>query len=145
MRGTRCASGTKCSLMAHSAALDQMTNLFGEILGMVAGAFEGLSHEEDFETQSDITGFPAHLSGVDTGAQGIHLAVKTVSGERRLHVSLRVSFVYEREHLLEDLAHVVEIGTILRGNLVAIGSRAPDDGEYKISYALEIEHELQAG
>jgi len=88
--------GVKRALMAHGPAFDQMTNLFGEVLGVVAGAFQSLGHEEDFEAQGDIAGFPAHLAGVDAGAEGVHFAVKTMSGKGRAHVALSVSLMHQR-------------------------------------------------
>lgn len=129
--------------MPHGTALNQMANLFREILSMVSGPFQSLRHEEDFETQGDVAGLPAYLPRVDAGAQCVHLAIEPMSGESGLHVALRVGLVNQCEHLLKNLAHIMQVGAVLRRELIAVGSSAADDREHKVSYAFEIEHKLQ--
>ncbi len=36
--------------VADSVATDKMTDLFGKILGVITGAFEGLRHKDDLQT-----------------------------------------------------------------------------------------------
>lgn len=36
-----------CTLMAHAASFDQVTDFLREVLGMISGALQGLRHEKD--------------------------------------------------------------------------------------------------
>ena len=59
----------KRALMTHCPAFDEVADFLGEILGMVAGAFEGLRHQEDLQAERHIAILSAHLARVDAGAQ----------------------------------------------------------------------------
>ena len=49
--------------VADGASADEVANFFGEIFGVIAGAFERLGHEDDLQTGLPVRCFPGSRCG----------------------------------------------------------------------------------
>ena len=74
--------------MADGVAADEMADFFGEVFGMVAGSFQRLSHEDDFQA-----GMARYVFGVLNVAEENQIA-QTVDfgvGPQNINSSFEIS------------------------------------------------------
>ncbi len=132
--------------VADGVAADEVANFFGEILGVIAGSFERLSHEDDLEAGLardvfwilDVAEEDEVTEAIDfgIGAEDIDGFADVAGGESVANVG---------EHLFENRRHVREVAAVIGIDAASGGLRAIGKAEKQIADAFEADHELHAG
>ncbi len=100
--------------VADGVAADEMADFFGEVLGVVAGAFEGLGHEDNLQAglAGDVFGI-LDVAEEDQVAQAVDLGVGAENIDSLADVASRESIADIGEHFFEDGGHVGEVAGVL--------------------------------
>src|SRR3954471_6095884 len=123
-----------------------MTDLFGDVLSMIASAFEFLRHEEDVEAVKFAfvsAGF--EMSEHDDVAKAVHLSVGAEDVDGDVEIARAKGGFDIGDHLFKTRSHGGEIGAVEDVDLSGDGFRAISDVEKEVSDALERDDELHAG
>jgi len=132
--------------VADGVAADKVANFFGEILGVIAGAFERLSHEDDLEAglAGDVFGI-LDVAEEDEIAEAIDFRIGAEDVDGFADIAGGESVADVGEHLFENRRHVREVAAVIGIDAARSGLRAIGKAEKQIADALEADHELHAG
>src|SRR5690242_633168 len=99
--------------VADGASADEMTDLFGDVLGVIAGALEFLSHEKDVETvELAIVSSGLKMTEHDDVAKTVHLSVSAQDVDGDVKIARAEGVFDVRDHLFETRRHGGEIGAV---------------------------------
>ena len=132
--------------VAGGASADEMAYLFSQILGMIAGALQGLGHEDDL--QASLVGSVLRVFNVaekDEVSQAIHLRICAQDLDGLGYVALRECMSAVGEHLFEQSRHARQLADILGIGASADGLGAVGEVEQVVADALEPDHEFHTG
>ena len=132
--------------VADAASADKVANFLRQVLGMVAGAFERLRHEDDL--QAGVVRHVLRILNVaqeDDIAQPVHLGIGAQYVDRFLDVALRKRLADIGQHFLEHRRHVGQVPGILRVETPARRLRAGGEAQQQIPDALQPDHDFHAG
>jgi len=132
--------------MADAAAADKVADLFREILGMVAGAFEGLGHKDYLQAgmTGDVLGI-FYVTEKDEVAEAIHFGVRAEHVNRFLDIALGKRLAYVGEHFFQHGGHLREFAGVLRIDTAPGRLGAGGETQEQVADTLEPDHELHAG
>src|SRR5579863_3811292 len=130
--------------VADGVSADEVADFLGKILGVVAGAFERLGHEDDLQA-----GLAMNVLGIlnvaeeNEIAQAIHFGVgaKNINGLGDFAVGKCGPAI--GEHFLEDSRHLGEVAGVFGIEAAADGLSAVGEAEQQVADALETDHEFQ--
>jgi hypothetical protein len=132
--------------VADGVAADEVADFFGEVFGVIAGAFEGLGHEDDLQT-----GLTGNVFGIldvaeeNEVAEAIHFGVGAENVDRFADVAGGKGIADIGEHFFEDGSHVGKIARILGIDAAGSSLSAVGEAEKQIADALQTDHEFHAG
>src|SRR3954454_6008488 len=87
----------------QAATLDQAVEVFGEICGVIARAFQGLRHQQDFEARCvSLWNSLSQMFLEECVADTIDVLVHLQNFSRAFEIKLRESLVNQVEHVSED-------------------------------------------
>src|ERR1700687_2923250 len=131
--------------MSDAASADKMANFFGQVLGVVAGAFKRLRHEDNLQagvvrdvlrildvTQEDEIAQTIHLG---IGAEHIDGFLNILSGKRLADIS---------QHLLQNCRHLGQVASILRVEPASRSLCAGSKTQEQVYNALQSDHDFHA-
>jgi hypothetical protein len=132
--------------VANGASADEMADLFGNIFGVIASAFEFLGHEKDVETvELSVMRSGLKVSEHDYIAKAIHLSVGTEDVYGSVEIAQAEGILNVRDHLFEARRHSGEIGAVDDVDLRRDGFGAIGDIEEEVADTFERDDELHAG
>ena len=132
--------------VADGVSADEVADFFGEIFGVIAGAFEGLRHEDDL--QAGLAGNVFRILDVakkDEVAEPIHFGVGAEDIDRLADIARGEGCAHIGKHFFEDGSHVGEVASVLGIDASGRGLSAVGEAEQQVADALEADHELHAG
>ena len=132
--------------VARGMAADQVTDFFGEVLGVIAGALEGLGHEDNL--QAGLAGNIFRVLDVaeeDQVAQAVDLSVGTENIDGLADIAIREGRSAVGKHFFQQGCHMGEFASVLGINAAADGLGAVGEVEQMIADTLEADHEFHAG
>ena len=111
--------------MADAASADKVANFFRQVLGMVAGPFERLRHEDNL--QAGVVRNVLRILDVpqkDDIAQPVHLRIGAEHVNRFLDVALGKGLADIGQHFLQNRRHLGQVASVLRVQVTARSLRA---------------------
>jgi hypothetical protein len=132
--------------VANGVAADKVANFFGEILGVVAGALQRLSHEDDL--QAGLVGEVLGILDVaeeDEVAEAIDFGIGAEDVDSLGNIAVGKCHADISKHFFEDGGHAGEVVNVLGIDASSGGLRAVGKAEKQIPDALEANHEFHAG
>lgn len=132
--------------VARGMATDQVTDLFGQILGVISGALQGLGHEDDL--QAGLAGNIFRVLDVaeeDQVAQAVDVSIGAENIDGLADIAFGEGGSAVGEHFFQQGCHVGEFASVLGINASPDGLGAVGEVEEVIADALEADHELHAG
>ena len=132
--------------VADGVAADYVADFFGQVFRVIAGAFEGLGHEDDLKTglAGDVFGI-LDVAEEDQVAQAVDLGVGTEHIDSFADVAARESVAYVGQHFFEDGGHVGEVASVLGIDAAGSPLSAVGEAEEQVANAFEADHELHEG
>jgi len=132
--------------VADGVAADEVADFFGQVLSVIAGALEGLGHEDDLEAglTGDVFGI-LDVAKKDEVAEAVHLGIGAENVNSLADVAIRKSVADVGEHFFEDGGHVSKVASVFGIDTTSGGLRAVGKTEEKVADAFEADHELHAG
>ena len=132
--------------MADGMAADEVADFFGEILGVIAGALKGLSHEDDLEAglAGDVF-WILDVAEEDEVAEAIDFGIGTKNVDGFADIAGGESVANIGEHLFQDGGHVGEVAAVIGIDAAGGGLSAVGEAEQEVADAFEADHELHAG
>ena len=127
--------------MADVLALDQVDDVFGDVGGVVADAFEILGDEDQFERGKDDAGIAHHLGKQFTENLVAVMVYLIVGGEdalRELDVAADDGVEGVANHFFGEFAHAREIDVRLDARVAKNAQGALSDVDGLVADALEI-------
>ena len=101
--------------VADRVSADHVANLFGEILGMVAGPFQRLRHKDDLQAGLALQVFRIlNVPQKNQIAQAVHFGVRAEHVYSPLHIASGESGAHISQHLFQDGSHMGQIARVLR-------------------------------
>ena len=132
--------------MADGLAADEMADFFGEVFGVVSGAFERLGHEDDLQAGLARNTFRIlDVAKEDQVAEAVHFRIGADDFDGAAYVALREPIAGVSQHFLKDRRHPSEVAGVIRLDAAYAGQSAVGEAEQKITDAFQSDHELHAG
>src|ERR1017187_7727687 len=130
--------------VADGVSADEVADFFGKVFGVIAGAFEGLSHEDDLQAglADEVLGI-LDVAKEDEVAKAVHLGAKDVDGFADFAGGKCSAAV--GQHLFEDGGHLGKVAGVFGIDASTDGEGAVGEAEKQVADALEADHELHAG
>src|ERR1700756_1459406 len=132
--------------VAQSVALDQAIEFFGKIFRVIAGALQGLRHEENVKAQGM---FFARVIGQMPLKQGVADTVKFGVDAQNLASVFDVkgdkAAMDVIQHIADDGGHLYEVGNVAPGKLAAASLNALGHAHHKVANPLQVGDALEAG
>ena len=133
--------------VADGVSADEVANFFGEILGVIAGAFQRLGHEDDLQAGLADEGFP----GFSMWRRKMRLRRRSISASAR-RTSMALPISRSEKASPQSVSIFSSMVAIWVRSRVSSESMRPLDregaigeAEQQVSDALEADHELHAG
>ena len=132
--------------VADGVSADEVADFFGEIFGVIAGAFEGLGHEDDLQAGLAMDVFRIlDVAQENEVAQAVHFGVGAENVDRLGNFARGKGFTAVGQHFFEDGGHLGEVAGVIGVDASADRERAVGEAEKQVANALEADHELHAG
>ena len=132
--------------MAQAAAFDQAVEIFGEIGGVIASAFQGLRHQENFEARGIVGGGVFGQMLLEHGvADAVDVFVHLQNFAGAFEIELDKTAVNQIEHLAQDGRHFYELAHVGGSDLSGSRLHPHGDAHHQIADAFQIRGALQAG
>ena len=131
--------------VADAVAAYQMANFFRQVLGVVARALQGLSHEQHMEALlagSAIVVF--NMSHENEVAQAIEFRIGPQYRQRAIEIALPESIVHVSEHFFQPRRHYREMADVLQLDAATYGGGAIAAVQQEVADALQVDDELEA-
>src|ERR1700693_5512073 len=131
--------------VANAASADKVANFFRQVLGVVAGAFERLRHEDNLQAGMvrDVLRI-LDVTQEDDIAQAVHLGIGAKDIDGFLDILLGKRLADISQHLLQHRGHLGQVAGILRVEAVARSLRAGGKAQEQVPNALESDHDFHA-
>ncbi len=132
--------------MPQAAAFDQVVKVLGKIGGVVAGALQGLRHQQDFESRGVAlgNGFSQMLLK-ERMADSVDILVHLQDVAGALEIEGGKSLVDQIEHVAQDGRHLHQLANIGGGDLGGAILNPQGHTHDQISDAFQIGRGFQAG
>src|SRR5215469_3950763 len=128
------------------ASAHEVADLFGQVLGMISGAFERLSHEDDLQACLSMNVlWILDVAQEYEVPQAVHLGVSSEYFDGLADVALRKGITAIGKHLFQKRRHLGKIAGIFGVDPSTHGLGAVAEAEQEITDALQPNHELHAG
>src|SRR6266852_5669287 len=127
--------------VADVLALDDVDDVFGDVGGVIADAFEVFSHEDKLESGKDHAGIAHHVSkqfAENLIAIVIHLVVGGEDLVREVDVATHDGVQSVAHHFLDEIAHARQIHIGFHARMAQDAQRALGDIHGLVTDALEV-------
>ena len=132
--------------MADGVSADEVADFLGEVLGMIAGAFERLGHEDDLQAGLAVNVFGIlDVAQEDEVAEAVHFGVGAEDVDGFADFSGGEGGAAVGQHFFEDGRHLGEVAGVFGVDASADRQGAVGEAEQEVADALEADHELHAG
>ena len=132
--------------MARGMAADQVTDFFGEILGVISGTLQRLGHEDDLEASLAADIFRVlDVAEEDQVAKAVDISVGTENIDGLADIAVGEGAGTVGEHFFQQGCHLGEFASVLGINAAPDGLGAVGEVEQMIADTLEADHEFHAG
>jgi hypothetical protein len=132
--------------VTDGASADEVTDFFGQIFGVIAGALERLRHEDDLQAGlADEIFWILDVTQEQEVPDAVHFGIGAEDVESLADIAAGKCGSAIGQHFLQQRRHLSEIAGIFGVNAPADRQGAVGEAEQQIADAFESDHNLHAG
>jgi len=132
--------------VADGVTADKVADFFGKIFGVIAGALEGLGHEDDLQAGLAVDVLRIlDVAQEDEVAETVHFGVSAKDVDSLADLAGGECGAAIGEHFFEDGRHLSKVPRVFGVDASADGEGTVGEAQEEVADALEANHELHAG
>ncbi len=128
--------------VASRVSFNQRVEFLGQILGVIAGSFERLCHQEDLEARRIPVADEMFLKQTMTDVVEFRINAQHLTGSFQIEMSEPVVNVFK--HVMEDDGHLNKVAEVRGRNRMRFSVQAIRDAHHEVSDPLQVGNALEA-